>query len=81
MFARPETTTIEALRSEGFSDRIIEHFFRPFLGGVFLDRELRTSSRMFDFVFRMFAAGDAALPAHGMGAMARQIASGFPRER
>ena len=77
-FARPETTTIEALRSERFSDRIIEHFFRPFLGGVFLDPELRTSSRMFDFVFRMFAAGDAALPAHGMGTIARQIAGHLP---
>ena len=80
-FARPETTTIEALRSERFSDRIIERFFRPFLGGVFLDLELRTSSRMFDFVFRMFAEGDAALPAHGMGTIARQIANQLPRER
>ena len=77
-FARPETTTIEALRGDRFSDRIIEHFFRPFLGGVFLDPELRTSSRMFDFVFRMFAAGDAALPAHGMGTIARQIANQLP---
>jgi phytoene dehydrogenase-like protein len=62
----------------GFSDRIIESFFRPFLGGVFLDRELHTSSRMLHFVFRMFSLGDAALPAHGMGAMARQLASRLP---
>jgi phytoene dehydrogenase-like protein len=45
---------------------------------VFLDRELQTSSRMFDFVFRMFALGDAAVPAQGMGAMARQIARQLP---
>ncbi len=80
LYARPETTTIDALRKEGFSERIIEHFFRPFLGGVFLDRELRTSSRMFEFVMRMFAAGDAALPARGMGAMAAQIAARLPKE-
>jgi len=78
LFERPETTTIEALRGRGFSDLIIERFFRPFLGGVFLDSELETSSRMFDFVFRMFATGDAALPSNGMGAMAQQIAKALP---
>jgi phytoene dehydrogenase-like protein len=78
LFELPETTTIESLRSSGFSKRIIECFFRPFLGGVFLDRELYTSSRMFDFVFRMFALGDAALPAQGMGAISRQIADLLP---
>ena len=78
LFTRAETTTIDALKNAGCSDRIIEHFFRPFLGGVFLDRELRTSSRMFDFVFRMFASGDAVLPASGMGAIARQIADLLP---
>ncbi len=78
LFSRPETTTIDALRHAGFADSIIERFFRPFLGGVFLDPALRTSSRMFDFVFRMFALGDAALPTRGMAALARQIASNLP---
>lgn len=78
LFDRPETTTLEALRNRGFTDAIIERFFRPFLGGVFLDRELVTSSRMFEFVFRMFASGDAAIPAAGMGEMARQIAAQLP---
>lgn len=78
LFERPETTTIDQLRNDGFSDRIVERFFRPFLGGVFLDPDLKTSSRMFDFVFRMFATGDAAIPAQGMGAMAHQIAAQLP---
>lgn len=68
-------TTIEALRAEGFSERIIERFFRPFLGGVLLDRELGSSSRALEFAFRMFSEGDAALPAEGMGAIPRQLAS------
>ncbi|HRK32138.1 MAG TPA: NAD(P)/FAD-dependent oxidoreductase [Tepidisphaeraceae bacterium] len=70
---RPETTTLEALKSRGFSEKIIERFFRPFYGGVFLDRSLQTSSRMFEFTFRMFADGDAAVPDAGMGALARHI--------
>ncbi|MFT5784335.1 MAG: phytoene dehydrogenase-like protein [Candidatus Krumholzibacteriia bacterium] len=80
LFAQPETSTLDTLRSEGFSEHIINCFFRPFLGGVFLDRELRTSSRMFNFVFRMFATGDAVVPASGMGAMAKQMVAHLPPE-
>ncbi len=76
--ALPETTTIAALREFGFSEAMIGQFFRPFLGGVFLERELQTSSRMFRFVFRMFARGDACLPAEGMGAIPRQLADRLP---
>jgi phytoene dehydrogenase-like protein len=67
--------TLETLRAEGFSERIIERFFRPFLGGVLLDRELRSSSRALEFLFRMFAEGDASLPAQGMGAIPAQLAA------
>ncbi len=74
LLARPETTTLAALRAFGFSDLIIERFMRPFLGGIFLERDLETSSRMFEFVFRMFAQGDAALPREGMEAIPRQLA-------
>ncbi|MGY8691015.1 MAG: FAD-dependent oxidoreductase, partial [Verrucomicrobiales bacterium] len=45
------------LREYGFSEPMIDGFFRPFYGGIFLERELRTSSRMFQFTFRMFAEG------------------------
>ncbi len=78
LFERPETTTEAALRTRGFSDRMIDRFFRPFLGGVFFDRELRTSSRMLEFVFRMFSLGDSALPARGMEAIPRQLAGALP---
>ena len=30
--------------------------------GIFLETELSTSSRMFEFVFKMFAQGDVAIP-------------------
>jgi phytoene dehydrogenase-like protein len=59
---------------------MIEGFFRPFLGGIFLDRDLATSSRMRDFVMRMFSLGDAALPGRGMGAIPAQIAAGLPED-
>jgi phytoene dehydrogenase-like protein len=77
-FAAPETTALESLQQHGFSASIIERFFRPFLGGIFLDPELRTSSRMLRFVFRMFSTGNATLPADGMEAIPRQLAAKLP---
>lgn len=76
--ADEEMPTHEALRRWGFSDRVLERFFRPFLGGVFLERELATSSRMFEFVFRLFGQGSATLPAEGMHAIPRQLAASLP---
>ena len=77
LFARPETTALSALRAHGFSERMIERFMRPWLGGVFLDAKLETSSRMLEFVFRMFAEGDTAVPALGMQAIPEQLAAGL----
>lgn len=78
IFRTPETTTAEALRREGFTAAMIDRFFRPFLGGIFLERELGTSSRMFEFVFRTFSRGDTVLPARGMGQIPAQIAAALP---
>ena len=70
----PHVTTIERLRGLGFSETIIDGFFRPFFGGVFLEKELMTSSRMFDFTFLMFATGQSVVPAAGMQAIPDQLA-------
>jgi phytoene dehydrogenase-like protein len=78
LFARPATTTMAALQTAGFSPAMVQSFFRPFLAGVFLDEKLETSSRMFEFVFRMFAAGATALPNRGMGSIPAQLAEGLP---
>jgi phytoene dehydrogenase-like protein len=79
-FRDPETTSLQALHDAGFSESMIERFFRPFLGGIFLDSELSTSSRMLNFVFRMFSLGNACLPAEGMEAIPRQLAAALPSD-
>jgi len=71
-------TTESYLRHAGFSPRMIDGFFRSFYGGIFLERELQTSSRMFEFTFKMFSQGSATLPARGMGEIPRQLASRLP---
>lgn len=78
LFRRPETTTAARLAELGFSRSAQEAFWRPFLRGVFLDEELATSSRLFEFVMRMFSQGDAAVPSRGMGALAAQLAGRLP---
>lgn len=75
------SSTRESLRSKGFSDKIIEQFFRPFLGGIFLESNLDTRSSVFEFVFAMLASGDNVLPAAGMQAIPQQIASHLPIEK
>jgi phytoene dehydrogenase-like protein len=80
IWRRPTVPAIERLHEIGFSPRMIDRFLRPFLGGIFLERELDTSSRMLDFVWRMFSTGAAALPADGMGAITRQLADRLDHE-
>lgn len=75
VFEGVERSTLEELRAEGFSDAFIEQFFRPFLGGVFLERSLQTSASLFRYYFRCFAAGDAAVPAKGMQRLPELLAA------
>lgn len=42
---------------------MVDRFFRPFLGGIFFDNALGTSSRLTSFVMRMLATGSNCLPA------------------
>ncbi|GCE27869.1 amine oxidase [Dictyobacter alpinus] len=74
-----DETTEAYLRREGFSDKIIDNFFRPFYGGIFLDRSLQTSARMFQFTFKMLAIGDIILPAEGIQRIPEQLAASLPK--
>ncbi|MBX9579501.1 MAG: FAD-dependent oxidoreductase [Gemmataceae bacterium] len=78
-FAKAERLTLDLLRWNGkFTDKMIDRLFRPFFGGIALDKSLTTSSRFFRFVFRMFAEGPGAVPATGMQAIPEQIESRLP---
>jgi phytoene dehydrogenase-like protein len=78
LLAGDDCTTLELLRREGFSERMIDRFFRPLVGGIQLDPSLTTSRRMFDVIFRMLADGDSAVPACGMQAIPDQLAATLP---
>jgi phytoene dehydrogenase-like protein len=81
LFQEPESTAMAFLKASGFSEKMIRSFFIPFFGGVCLDPQIRASSRVLQYVFRMFATGDAALPENGMEEIPRQISRTIPTEQ
>jgi phytoene dehydrogenase-like protein len=78
LLRRADRSTIEALRARGFTDRMIDRFWRPLFAGIQLDPELEVSSRRFEVILAMLVAGDAAVPARGMGAIPAQLAAELP---
>ena len=74
-------TAADALREWGVSEPLIESFFRPFFGGVFLDRSLASDLRAFEFRLAMFARGDTVVPARGMGRIPAQMAGRLDASR
>ncbi len=73
IFKEEEQTTLSYLQNFGFSTAIINDFFIPFFTGIFLETKLETSSRMFEFVYKMFGEGYAALPKNGIEAIPKQL--------
>ena len=73
IFSSEEKTTQRYLQDLGFSDGMIEGFFKPFFTGIYLEDKLATSSRMFEFVFKMFGEGAAVIPRAGIGAIPEQL--------
>lgn len=73
-----DLSTHDWLSAQGFSPRMIDAFWRPFLGGILLDRELETRSARALWALSAFARGTAALPAGGMGEVPAQLAAALP---
>ena len=77
-FDQPEQSARSALLERGFSPSMMERFLKPFYGGVFLEPNLDTSSRMLNYTFSMFTRGTAAVPERGMQAIPDQLAADLP---
>lgn len=74
LLSRPDSSIRAYLREWGFSERYLSNFIAPFYGGITLDRSLGTSKRVFEYTFKALSDGRTAVPAEGMGAIARQLA-------
>jgi protoporphyrinogen oxidase len=72
---KSDETTISFLRNFGYSETMINRFFKPFFRGVFLEKDLKTNSSFFKFLYKLFANGDVGIPKNGMHMIPEQIAS------
>lgn len=70
-----DMSTAQALREQGFSQRMVDTFFTPLVGGIQLDPHLSTSRRMFDIIFRTLSSGNTGVPARGMGELSKYLAN------
>jgi protoporphyrinogen oxidase len=73
-------STTEALAELGYSEAMIDRFWKPFMRGVFLENELSTSVRKFEETFSLFAKGDTVLPRLGIGEIPKQMAKRLPED-
>ena len=76
-----DMATIDFLKKRKFSAKFIELFFRPFFAGIFLEKDLKTSSKFFKYVFSNFSKGLACLPQQGMQKIPDTIASNLNSDR
>ncbi len=75
-----ETDAHTALQRAGMSENFIANTLQPFLSGVFLEADMKTSSKFLEFVLQYFLKGTPAVPAFGMGSIAEQLASQLPSD-
>ena len=73
-------STREALAKLGYTQAIIDRFWKPFMRGVFLENQLSTSVRKFEETFRLFAKGDTVVPRLGIGEIPKQMAKQLPED-
>jgi len=67
-------TALEFLTQYGFSQKMINQFFKPFFSGVFLNKDLENSADFFLFLYKLFSRSYATLPLNGMRDLPKNIA-------
>lgn len=75
---REDKPSSVALRSTGVDARLYDRVLRPFLTGVFLEPDLRTSRHFLDLTLRSFVRGRPSLPRSGMRAIPQQLRDALP---
>ncbi|MDA3022002.1 MAG: NAD(P)/FAD-dependent oxidoreductase [Actinomycetota bacterium] len=78
LLRREDTTSAVALRAAGIDDALFEKVLRPFLAGVFLEPDLKTSRRLMDLILKSFVTGTPAVPSSGMQAIPEQLRDALP---
>ena len=80
-FPRSGIQTIDYLKEFGFSEHIIDNFFKPFFSGVFLDKNLNNDATFFQFLYQLFSHAYASLPQNGMQDLPQNISNQLIRSK
>jgi len=80
IFEEKEETALDFLKRSGFTDTFINSFFIPFFAGATLERSLDASSHVLQYLVRVFAMGNACLPAAGMADIPKQLVARLPNQ-
>ncbi|NUM30950.1 MAG: FAD-dependent oxidoreductase [Bacteroidetes bacterium] len=80
VFEKYEVKTSSILKKRKFSSLIIKNIFQPVFSQLFMENELTTSRRMFEFYLKLMADGKMAIPAKGTEEIPKQLASNFEKE-
>lgn len=80
IFEKFEVKTASILKKKKFTSHMIRHFFEPLFSGIFLENELSTSRRVFDYTFKMMMEGRTAIPSGGIEAIPQQLANNFDKK-
>lgn len=75
IFRKREIPTSDIMLLHGLSKGLEDGFLRPFLSGIFLESRLRSSKRLFDFIYKMYSEGQAVIPEKGMEEIPLQLAA------
>lgn len=79
VFDKYEVKTSSILKKRRFSSKIIKNLFNPIFSHFFMENELSTSRRMFEFYLKMLAEGNMAIPAKGIEEITKQLLSNFDK--
>lgn len=69
-----DVTTLEFLKSRGFSDMFVQSFFKPLNKAIYADDSLKTPACVFASTMKYSTFGGNMLPAYGIGSVAVQLA-------
>ena len=77
-FKSTQHPTSKFLKEAGFSEKMINNFFKPFFSGVFFENEMETSSEIFKYLYHQFSFSNASIPLKGMGQLANNLMKQLP---
>jgi protoporphyrinogen oxidase len=79
LLAHKDQTTLQFLKEYGFSQAMIDHFWTPFYGGIFLEKNLETSVGYFLFLFKVFSLKKVAVPEKGIAEFPKALRARLKR--